>query len=168
MLGLLTVFLAAPADAQNIDAGKTPAQIFADTCSGCHRRAQELKKPSAGFLRSHYTTGSDEAAAMASYLAGIPADPRASQQKKQGATPAETTPARRQEQSKEQAKTQQAPTGTSRTRRSGNVEAKAAPPAAAAAPATTAAQPSPSEPPPEPAAAPPAPPAPPPLEPFEE
>src|SRR5215471_8655223 len=60
------------ADAQgNIDAGKTPAQIFGDTCAGCHRSARELKRASASFLRSHYTAGSDEAAAMANYLAGV-------------------------------------------------------------------------------------------------
>src|SRR5215467_9226629 len=60
------------ADAQgNIDAGKTPAQIFGDTCAGCHRSARELRRASAGFLRSHYTAGSDEAAAMANYLAGV-------------------------------------------------------------------------------------------------
>jgi mono/diheme cytochrome c family protein len=60
------------ADAQgNIDAGKTPAQIFGDTCSACHRNARELRRASASFLRAHYTTGSDEAAAMASYLSGL-------------------------------------------------------------------------------------------------
>ena len=62
----------------NIDAGKTPAQIFGDTCSACHRNARELRRASASFLRAHYTTGSDEAAAMASYLAGL-GDGRASQ-----------------------------------------------------------------------------------------
>jgi hypothetical protein len=55
----------------NIDAGKTPAQIFGDTCAGCHRSARELRRASASFLRSHYTAGSDEASAMANYLAGV-------------------------------------------------------------------------------------------------
>src|SRR5690349_6472242 len=75
------------ADAQgNIDAGKTPAQIFGDTCSACHRSARELRRASASFLRAHYTTGSDEAAAMASYLSGLGggAEPRPAQ-----ATPAQ-------------------------------------------------------------------------------
>jgi len=69
------------ADAQgNIDAGKTPAQIFGDTCSACHRNPRDLRRPSASFLRAHYTTGSDEAAAMASYLAGLASnDPRPAQ-----------------------------------------------------------------------------------------
>src|SRR5262245_13994037 len=73
------------ADAQgNIDAGKTPAQIFGDTCSACHRSARELRRASASFLRAHYTTGSDEAAAMANYLAGLVSnDPRAAQPSQQ-------------------------------------------------------------------------------------
>src|SRR5262245_48583679 len=69
---LAAILQTSAADAQgNIDAGKTPAQIFGDTCAGCHRSARELRRASAGFLRSHYTAGSDEAAAMANYLAGV-------------------------------------------------------------------------------------------------
>ena len=81
--GVLAVFIAGSALPQgNIDAGKSPAQMFADTCSNCHRRPSELKRgASASFLRQHYTPGSQEAAAMASYLAGIPADPRAGKEK---------------------------------------------------------------------------------------
>ena len=64
----------------NIDAGKTPAQIFGDTCSACHRSARDLRRASASFLRSHYTAGSDEAAAMAGYLASLGgSDPRPAQ-----------------------------------------------------------------------------------------
>jgi hypothetical protein len=66
----------------NIDAGKTPAQIFGDTCSACHRSARELKRASTSFLRTHYSTGADEAAAMAGYLAGVASDPRAAAQPK--------------------------------------------------------------------------------------
>lgn len=77
MVGCLAAALQiTAADAQgNIDAGKTPAQIFGDTCSACHRSARDLRRASASFLRAHYTTGSDEAAAMANYLAGL-GDPR--------------------------------------------------------------------------------------------
>jgi hypothetical protein len=94
LIGFVGAVFAVSADAQNIDAGKTPAQIFSDTCSSCHRNARELKRTGAGFLRSHYTTGQDEAAAMAAYLAGVGSDPRAGQQKRlpaaaPGATPAE-------------------------------------------------------------------------------
>jgi len=47
---------------------KRRRQILGDTCAGCHRSARELRRASASFLRSHYTAGSDEAAAMANYL----------------------------------------------------------------------------------------------------
>lgn len=78
VVGLLSMLMLSSATPQgSIDAGKSPAQIFADTCSNCHRRPQELKRASAGFLRQHYTPGAQEAAAMAAFLANIPVDPRA-------------------------------------------------------------------------------------------
>jgi hypothetical protein len=71
---ILAIAVAGPAFPQgSIDAGKSPAQMFADTCSNCHRRPQELRRASASFLRQHYTPGAQEAAAMANYLAAIPA-----------------------------------------------------------------------------------------------
>jgi hypothetical protein len=82
-----------PAAAQNIDAGKSPAQIFGDTCAGCHKNARELRRTSTSFLRSHYMTGADEAGAMSSYLASLPADPRAAQQKRTPGTTGATPPA---------------------------------------------------------------------------
>jgi hypothetical protein len=82
VVALLAICIGAPAYPQgNIDAGKTPAQIFSSTCTACHRRPQELKRSSASFLRQHYTTGSEEASAMASYLAGVGSDPRAVEQR---------------------------------------------------------------------------------------
>ena len=81
---------AAPAAAQgNIDAGRTPAQLFADTCAACHRSARDVKRPTAGFLRQHYTAGSDEAAAMANYLNGAASESRAGQPKRPPATVAD-------------------------------------------------------------------------------
>jgi mono/diheme cytochrome c family protein len=80
--GLAVILMASPSGSQgNIDAGKTPAQIFSDTCSACHRRPQELKSSSASFLRRHYMTGTAEASAMATYLAAVGNDPRADQRK---------------------------------------------------------------------------------------
>ena len=74
IVGVVAVLAAGSALPQgNIDAGKSPAQMFADTCSNCHRRPQELRRASASFLRQHYTPGAQEAAAMANYLASIPA-----------------------------------------------------------------------------------------------
>jgi len=82
VIGVATVAAAGPAQAQsNLDAGKSPAQIFSDTCGACHRSPRELKQTSPGFLREHYTTGGKEAAAMAAYLASIGSDPRAVQQR---------------------------------------------------------------------------------------
>jgi hypothetical protein len=82
-IGLAIVAGAAPALAQaNLDAGKSPAQIFADTCNACHRSPREIRPAGAGFLRQHYTTGGREAAVMAAYLAAIGSDPRAVQQRR--------------------------------------------------------------------------------------
>jgi mono/diheme cytochrome c family protein len=102
--GVLAVLAAGSALPQgNIDAGKSPAQLFADTCSNCHRRPSELKRgASASFLRQHYTPGSQEAAAMANYLASIPADPRAGKDKAKG-------PAQEKEKAKPQQQAQERP-----------------------------------------------------------
>jgi hypothetical protein len=59
--------------AENLDAGKSPSQIFSSTCSACHRSPRGLLKntPASslpGFLRQHYTTGADMASVLASYL----------------------------------------------------------------------------------------------------
>jgi hypothetical protein len=79
-LGLATVLLAicgalgGPARAQeNLDAGKSPSQLFAGTCSACHKSPRGLLKTVApgslpGFLRQHYTTGPEMAGALSSYL----------------------------------------------------------------------------------------------------
>ncbi|WP_043161547.1 hypothetical protein [Bradyrhizobium sp. Ai1a-2] len=73
---------AAHAQPTNLEAGKAPSQIFAGTCSACHKSARGLLKtvsPSAlpGFLRQHYTTSSDRASLLASYLVSNGAsDPR--------------------------------------------------------------------------------------------
>lgn len=59
---------------ENLDAGKSPSQIFASTCTGCHKSPRGLLKTVApgsltSFLRQHYTTGPDMAGVLASYLA---------------------------------------------------------------------------------------------------
>lgn len=109
LIGLVGAFVTS-ADAQNIDAGKSPAQIFSDTCAACHRNARELRRTSTSFLRSHYTTGQEEAAAMSSYLASVAVDPRAAQQKRTPGT-AGITPADAAKQSPRQ----QAPGDQART-----------------------------------------------------
>lgn len=83
LLGIMVVAAATPAAGQsNLDAGKSPAQIFSDTCAACHRSPRELKPSNAGFLRDHYSTGGREAAAMAAYLAAVGSDPRAVQNRR--------------------------------------------------------------------------------------
>jgi hypothetical protein len=83
MIGVAVAAAATSAQGQsNLDAGKSPAQIFSDTCNACHRSARELKQTSPGFLREHYTTGAREAASMAAYLASVGSDPRAVQQRR--------------------------------------------------------------------------------------
>jgi hypothetical protein len=57
----------------NLEAGKSPSQIFAGTCSACHKSPRGLLKSVSasalpGFLRQHYTTSSDMASLLASYL----------------------------------------------------------------------------------------------------
>lgn len=61
------------AQAQNLEAGKSPSQIFAGTCNACHKSPRGLLKtvPASslpGFLRQHYTTSSDMAGVLASFL----------------------------------------------------------------------------------------------------
>src|SRR3982751_687333 len=79
---LIGCFTAGVARAQNLDAGKSPSQIFSSTCSACHKSPRGLLKTTSasslpGFLRQHYTTGSDMASMLASYLiSNGAADPR--------------------------------------------------------------------------------------------
>lgn len=61
------------AQATNLEAGKTPSQLFAQTCNVCHKSPRGLLKsvpPGSlpGFLRQHYTTSSDMAGLLANYL----------------------------------------------------------------------------------------------------
>jgi hypothetical protein len=66
----------APAMAQaqtNIDQGKSASQLFGNSCAECHKAPQALAKGKsaaavAEFLREHYTTGRDQAAALAVYV----------------------------------------------------------------------------------------------------
>ena len=59
--------------AENLEAGKSPAQIFSGTCNACHKSPRGLLKtvPASslsGFLRQHYTTSSDMANVLAGFL----------------------------------------------------------------------------------------------------
>jgi hypothetical protein len=70
---LIGCFAAAPAHAQNLEAGKSPSQIFAGTCTVCHKSPRGLLKTMSagalpGFLRQHYTTSPEMAGLLSSYL----------------------------------------------------------------------------------------------------
>jgi hypothetical protein len=80
LIGCLTA--GAARAVENLDAGKSPSQIFSNTCSACHKSPRGLlKNVSAsslpGFLRQHYTTGTDMASMLSAYLiSNGAADPR--------------------------------------------------------------------------------------------
>jgi hypothetical protein len=70
---LVGCLAAVPVQAQNLEAGKSPSQIFAGTCSLCHKSSRGLLKtvpPGSlpGFLREHYTTSSDMASLLSAFL----------------------------------------------------------------------------------------------------
>jgi hypothetical protein len=79
---LIGCLMAGVAAAENLDAGKSPSQIFSNTCNACHKSPRGLLKSVSasslpGFLRQHYTTGTDMAAVLSSYLiSNGAADPR--------------------------------------------------------------------------------------------
>jgi hypothetical protein len=69
------------------------ARTFASNCSACHKSPRGLAKSGqvAGFLRQHYTTGSEMSAAMAAYLVAAGSAPA---EKKAAATAADGTAAK--------------------------------------------------------------------------
>ena len=75
-IGLLALFMPASAIAQtNLDQGKSASQIFASDCAECHKGARGLAKGRSSasltdFLREHYTTSREQAAALAAYVLG--------------------------------------------------------------------------------------------------
>jgi hypothetical protein len=73
-IGFVAALAPAVAQAQtNIDQGKSASQLFANSCAECHKAPHALAKGKsaasvAEFLREHYTTGRDQAAALAVYV----------------------------------------------------------------------------------------------------
>jgi len=74
-VGTLALGLAGLAGAQeNLDYGKTPAQLYASDCAICHKTPQGLAAKGGGllglegFLTEHYTASRESAAAIAGYL----------------------------------------------------------------------------------------------------
>ncbi|MBI2716890.1 MAG: hypothetical protein HYX37_20955 [Rhizobiales bacterium] len=83
MVGFLLI-LGIPLRAQeNLDFGKTPAQLFASDCATCHKSPQGLAAKGGGilglenFLREHYTASRETAASIAGYLRAAGSGPAA-------------------------------------------------------------------------------------------
>ena len=73
-IGFVAALAPAMAQAQtNIDQGKSASQLFGNSCAECHKAPHALAKGKstaavAQFLNEHYTTGRDQAAALAIYV----------------------------------------------------------------------------------------------------
>ena len=81
IFGVVGSLAAAPAGAQeNLDSGKSGAQLFASNCALCHKSAQALRKSGgvlglSGFLREHYTSSRESAVIIATYLESLGTPP---------------------------------------------------------------------------------------------
>jgi hypothetical protein len=87
---------------ENLDSGKSAAQLYASDCAICHKTPQGLSKATgdfglANFLREHYTASREAAAAIAAYVeandhGGPPAERGAKRagKPKEAAKPGET------------------------------------------------------------------------------
>jgi mono/diheme cytochrome c family protein len=76
-MAVLALCLAGPAGAEeNLDSGKTGAQLFASDCVICHKNAASLGRAGglfglSGFLREHYTASSQSASIIAAYVESV-------------------------------------------------------------------------------------------------
>ena len=81
-LGAMAMLAGTAARAQNLDQGKSPAALFANGCTTCHKSPRGLARGRIRlqlfmFLKDHYSTSSDEAWALSSYLAAAGEAPHA-------------------------------------------------------------------------------------------
>jgi hypothetical protein len=98
LLGIVAVirlWCSVSADAEDFDAGKSAAQLFASNCSSCHRTPYGLAKRMSSwsldsFLREHYTASRASADTLSAYLIGVGAN-ASDGQHKQSASIAATT-----------------------------------------------------------------------------
>lgn len=72
-VGAISATIGGAAYAQNLDQGKSPAKLFADSCATCHRSPRGLAKGRFRltlflFLKDHYASNSSSAWALSSYL----------------------------------------------------------------------------------------------------
>ena len=118
---------------EDLNRGKTPAQLFASDCADCHRNPRALAKREnanalAEFLRVHYTASRESAAAIAGYLVSLGPDPRAG-----SARP--TTQRSRPAASQDQSKSNQTQPAARPAEPDSPVPPESVPPAPSAAPA---------------------------------
>jgi hypothetical protein len=72
----LALFLTSSGAQEDLDRGKTPAQLYASGCATCHKSPQSVAKTNSifgleSFLSEHYTTSRESAALLAAYLKGL-------------------------------------------------------------------------------------------------
>jgi hypothetical protein len=80
-VGAIALLTGTAARAQNLDEGKSPKALFANGCAECHRSPVGLAKGRLrlqlfAFLREHYSSGSDTAWTLTSYLESLDVAPR--------------------------------------------------------------------------------------------
>jgi len=73
---LTFAFAGAAAAQENLDSGKTPAQLYAADCAICHKTPNGMSKAAGTFglqpfLRVHYTASREAAAAIAAYIDAV-------------------------------------------------------------------------------------------------
>jgi hypothetical protein len=76
IVAVLGVRGSSPAYAEDFDAGKSAAQLFASDCSSCHRTPYGLARRMNSwslnsFLREHYTASHASADTLSTYLLGV-------------------------------------------------------------------------------------------------
>jgi len=82
-ISMVVLCIAGVAGAQeNLDQGKSAAQLFAANCAMCHKSPQGLAKAGGilgldSFLREHYTASKESAGALAAYLKSMDTGPAA-------------------------------------------------------------------------------------------
>jgi hypothetical protein len=97
---VLALLVAGSAAAQeNLDQGKTPAQLYAADCAICHKTPHGLSKVGGmfglqGFLREHYTASKESAAAIAAYLFAVDREAPPTRASKRAAKPKEKSKAK--------------------------------------------------------------------------
>ena len=74
--GAILVLIGSTAHAQNLDQGKSPAKLFADSCAACHHTPRGLAKGRFRltlflFLQKHYASDSGAAWQLTSYLESL-------------------------------------------------------------------------------------------------